>query len=108
MQILMDVYRLLPKLPDEEKYGLRSQLRRAAISIPLNIAEGYGRGTRRDYAHFVTNSRGSTLELDNALDICVMLGFLKAEQCHPIQVELSQIERMLTSLRLKLLAMQVK
>lgn len=64
------VYDAVEQLPQEELYGLSSQMRRAVVSIASNIAEGAGRGSRRDYLHFVYIARGSAYELETQLIIC--------------------------------------
>ncbi len=69
MQLAKDVYRLTDQFPRREEYRMTSQLIRAAISIPANIAEGNSRGTRRDYAHFVSIARGSAAELETLLQL---------------------------------------
>jgi four helix bundle protein len=60
MQVVVELYKLLPLLPSDERYGLRSQLRRAAVSVPLNIAEGYGRGSRKDWNLILHSTSSST------------------------------------------------
>jgi four helix bundle protein len=62
MDMVQSVYQLSSTFPKHELYGLTSQLRRAAVSAPANIAEGHGRGTRRDYANFIAIAKGSILE----------------------------------------------
>lgn len=103
MQLARDIYAITAKLPDDERFGLRSQLRRAACSIPMNIAEGYGRGTRKDYAHFVGIAKGSALEIETALELCVMLHQLDGRQVEEVQRRVLEIVAMLSALRLRLL-----
>ena len=74
-QLVIQVYRISKSLPAEELYGLISQLRRCAVSIPSNIAEGYMRGTR-EYVHFLKIALGSAAELETQLSICKNLGYL--------------------------------
>lgn len=69
MELVVEIYQLTGKFPKEEKYGLASQMRRAAISIPSNIAEGRMRGTRKDFGHFLLNSYGSGAELETQIGI---------------------------------------
>lgn len=70
------VYALAKKLPVEERYALSDQIRRAAVSIPSNIAEGNGRTSTKDYAHFLSIARGSLFEVMNQLEIADDLGYL--------------------------------
>jgi len=71
------VYEITKLFPEEEKYGLTSQLRRAAVSIPSNIAEGWGRGTKANYANFLKIARGSLLEIETQLIISERLEYIK-------------------------------
>ena len=67
-------------LPQEERFVLVDQMRRAAISIPSNIAEGYGRNTTKEYVRFLSIARGSRYELETQLRICIMLDYITDEQ----------------------------
>lgn len=71
-----EVYALVKLLPPEEKYALGDQIRRAAVSIPSNIAEGNGRASNKDYAHFLSIARGSPFETVNQLEIAADLGYI--------------------------------
>jgi four helix bundle protein len=104
MDLVVNVYELAEQFPSDEKYGLKSQLRRAACSVPLNIAEGHGRGTRRDYAHFVVTARGSLMEVDTALDLAVRLRYVHISQIEPLRQEIVEIDKMLTKLRDRLVS----
>lgn len=77
------VYALSSKLPRDEQFGLISQMRRAAVSVPANIAEGAARGSRKEFAHFLTIARGSLSELDTLLIICGELGYLTEPELEP-------------------------
>jgi len=79
MDLVVSVYRLSGELPATEKYGLASQLQRSAVSIPANIAEGYGRSHRGDYIHHLSIARGSLAELETHLTLVVRLGFVARE-----------------------------
>ncbi len=72
------VYEATAAFPKDEVYGLRQQVRRAAVSVPSNIAEGYGRGSRKDYVHFLQTARGSLYEVQTQLYLPEDLGFLTA------------------------------
>jgi len=79
-QISMDqavqVYRLTKSIPRDEQFGLISQLRRAATSVPLNIAEGNGRSSKKEYSRFLSIARGSALEVRTALELAFRLEYL--------------------------------
>lgn len=96
------IYRLSRDFPPEELYGLSSQLRRAAVSIPSNIAEGHGRGTRRDHRHFVGIARGSTLELQTQLAIAAELGLVRLALMGTVRTQAEEIGKMLWGLLRKL------
>lgn len=76
MEFAEHVYRVQQSFPAEERYGLCDQLRRAAVSIPSNIAEGRGRDTAKDFSHFLTLARGSLNEIATQLELAVRLGYL--------------------------------
>ena len=99
MDLVVEVYALIKKLPKEELFGLSSQMRRAAVSIPSNIAEGYGRHSQRELLRFLTIAVGSTSELETQLIICQQLGYLSAEDYQLLQCSLSSIAKMLNALK---------
>lgn len=76
MDFVEDVYKALKFFPVEERYGICDQIRRAAVSIPSNIAEGLGRDSNTDFAHFLTIARGSLFEVATQLEISSRLGYL--------------------------------
>jgi four helix bundle protein len=80
MELATAAYKVAQKLPREENYALADQIRRSAVSVPSNIAEGYGRGSAKDYARFLSIARGSRYELETQLLLCVELGYVKEEE----------------------------
>ena len=99
MDIAREVYRLTPKLPGEERYSMRSQITRAAVSIPANVAEGWSRETLRDKAHFFAIAQGSLGETDTLLTLCEDFGWFPADETASLRSLLDEVSRMLTSLR---------
>ena len=75
MRLVVLIYKLTEQFPKSELYGLVSQMRRASVSIPSNIAEGKMRGTRKDYRHFLLNTFGSSAELETQIEIAKQLSF---------------------------------
>ena len=100
IQLVVEVYKLTKTLPEEEKYGLISQMRRAAVSIPSNIAEGSGRNSTKEYVRFVNISRASLSELDTQLIICKELSFVSDTKT--IDGLINEIGKMLYRLNEKL------
>ena len=91
-----DIYRATQTFPKDEQYGLTSQLRRAAVSIPSNIAEGQGRLTRGEFRQFLGHAKGSLCEVETQLVIARNLGYLTESQ--PLLDKLSEVARMLNGL----------
>lgn len=94
--------RLARTLPPEERFGLRSQLSRAAVSVPSNVAEGWSRESRRDKAQFLAIAQGSLSELHTQLMLCERLEWFDAQPLLPIYGLIDEVSRMLTTLRRKL------
>jgi len=92
------VYQIAAQLPIHEKYGLASQLRRGAISVASNIAEGYGRGSKQDYIRFLKIARGALFELRTQLMFARDFSYLTQEDFSQVETELIECERILTGL----------
>lgn len=98
MELAYMVYDLVKILPREEQYSLSDQMRRAVISIPSNISEGYYRNTTREYIRFLSISKGSLGELETQLYLCEGLGYANKEKTAPILQKCDEIGKMLTVL----------
>jgi four helix bundle protein len=103
MELVVEIYRLSRKLPTEERYGLVSQIRRAAISVALNIAEGSGRHARGDFLHFLSIARGSLRELECIVAIVERLGLSRSSDLETARALADRVGRMLNRLRRSLL-----
>ena len=102
LEIVNDIYKATKKFPKDELYCLTSQIRRAAISIPANIAEGWGRGTTKNYIQFLEISRGSLFELITLIIISHNQEYISKEDSDEIENKLNEIGRMLNALITKL------
>jgi four helix bundle protein len=102
MDLTVDIYKLAKSLPESEKYGLRSQMQRAASSIPMNIAEGYGRRKRGEYLQHLSYARGSLAELETQLILVSRLDMLDRDTIKPVWTQADEIGRMLLALMSKL------
>ena len=96
------IYSIVKKLPKEERYSLIDQMRRSAISIPSNIAEGKSRNSINEYRHFVGIAKGSAAELETQLLICVQIGYLSKEDIKEVLGLLDEVSKMLAKLNLAL------
>ena len=92
------VYRCTERFPQSELYGLRAQLRRAAVSVPSNVAEGQGRLTRGEFQQFLGHARGSLLEVETQLAIAVDLGYLSRDDFKSLEGQISEVSRLLNGL----------
>jgi four helix bundle protein len=101
------VYRLCRKLPGEERYGFSQQMKRAAVSIPANIAEGYGRRTLGDYLRFISIANGSLKEVETLLLLTRKLGLLQASDTSKALAATDELGRMLTVLVRRLTTRQM-
>ena len=98
MEWTKNIYSLMEKLPKKERYGLNDQLRRSSSSVPLNIAEGNGRYSNKDFTRFLYNARGSLFETITCLKLAVKLGYLKNSEIHDSIKEAHKIHQKLEGL----------
>ena len=98
MDLVDSIYTMTQAFPDPERFELISQLRRAAVSIPSNIAEGYGRSHRKECIQHVSIARGSLMELETQVIVAVRQSFIGREQARPTWEIAQEVGRMLTRL----------
>ena len=104
MDMAVLVYTAARDLPSHERFGLSQQVTRSAASVAANIAEGNARGTTRDYAHFLSIARGSLMETETFLSLAVRLDYLQADTIAATMALITEIDRILLTIRRKLLA----
>ena len=102
MELTVAIYKLTQAFPREEMFGLTSQLRRSAISVPSNIAEGHGRMNPREFQHFLLIARASNCELQTQLELSGTLGLADAQLLATAQSTSNEVEKMLLGLLSKL------
>lgn len=100
--LVKNIYLLTQAFPDAERFGLVSQMRRAVVSIPSNIAEGQARHTRREFIQFLSHAEGSVAELETQVILGVELGYCALSDTHEITGLTTELSKMLDSLRRKL------
>ena len=98
VEMVISVYRLTQAFPKEELYGLSSQIRRSAVSVGSNIAEGQGRLSKKDFRHFLSQARGSLFELETQLVIACRLGYISEADLQAILKQTGAINAMLSGL----------
>ncbi|MGH7146795.1 MAG: four helix bundle protein [Nitrospiraceae bacterium] len=98
LELVTDVYKLTGAFPAHERYALVDQMRRAAVSIPCNVAEGAARQTKKEFAQFLHVARGSLSELDTQLEIAGRLGYMPAEGQRSLQSSCEAVDRLLNGL----------
>jgi four helix bundle protein len=91
----LEIYKITKGFPDEEKYGLTSQLRRAAVSVPSNISEGYGRKTTPEYIQFLYIAYGSICEIETQILLSGDLGYISNGRLEMLKEGIREVERML-------------
>ena len=99
MELVTEIYRATRSFPKDELYQLVSQLRRAAVSVPSNLAEGHGRNSRKEFHHFIGQARGSLAEVETQVEIAKNLGFLRPDCTSELLMKIAEVGRMLTGLR---------
>jgi four helix bundle protein len=97
MALITNCYTISANFPNDEQFGLTSQIRRCAISIPSNISEGFGRGTNKEYYRFLTISLGSLFEFQTQIEIAYNLKYISLEKFNKLYEDSRELERMLTS-----------
>jgi four helix bundle protein len=102
MELVQLIYLHTTKLPKEEDFGLKAQLRRAAVSIPSNIAEGLTRATRKDKVHFLNIAQASLSELDTQIELCKNLKYVDYDTFCLIEEKVVEVSRILSGLTRKL------
>jgi four helix bundle protein len=98
MAFAREIYAITQAFPKSEMFGLTSQMRRSAVSVPSNIAEGHGRLSDKSFALFLGNARGSLFELETQLELAWSLGLVDKELREPLLKEINEIARMLNGL----------
>ena len=102
VDLAIEIYCLVKQLPKEETYALSDQMRRAAVSVPSNIAEGHGRDSSKEFVRFLSMSRGSLRELATQLEISYRIHYIEREIYDETNERIIEIDKMLTSLATKL------
>ncbi|MEA3279580.1 MAG: four helix bundle protein [Thermodesulfobacteriota bacterium] len=97
-KLCLEIYRITAKFPKEERYGLTSQIRRSVVSIPSNIAEGYGRKTTPEYIRFLYIAYGSNCELETQILLSGDLDYIKTGKLKILREGIGEVERMLKAL----------
>ncbi len=102
VDLAIDIYQMLGNFPGEEKYGLVSQIKRSAVSIPSNIAEGAGRFTSKQFVQFLSNANGSACEMDTQLIIANRVGYIDLIVYEQLEDRINKIQRKIFNLTQKM------
>ena len=102
LDLVVDIYKTTFYFPTEEKYGLISQMRKCAVSIPSNIAEGAGRNSDKEFCHFLSNAHGSSYELETQVLVSERLELISKEASEDLCNKITEIQKMNYSLQTKL------
>ncbi|MDP4220849.1 MAG: four helix bundle protein [Bacteroidota bacterium] len=98
MDLVEDIYKLTKTLPPEEQYGLKSQIRRCAVSLPSNIAEGHGRKGNKEFMHHLSIAKGSLSELETQLILCVRLEYVSRADLKPVWNRAQTLSKLISGL----------
>jgi len=98
MELVTGIYKATAGFPKDELFGLTSQLRRAAVSIPSNVAEGQGRLSEKEFRHFLGQARGSLMEVETQLQIAENLGYMQKEHANKLLESCAEVGRILNGL----------
>jgi four helix bundle protein len=98
IELVTSIYEVTRTFPQDEEYGLKSQLRRAAVSVPSNIAEGLTRKTKKDKLHFLNIAQGSLSEIDTQVEICLNMKYFNYTLYESIELQLIEIQKLLSGL----------
>ena len=99
MSLVTEIYKVTRSFPREELFGLTSQLRRAAVSVPSNLAEGYARNSRNEFRHFIGQARGSLAEIETQVEIAKSLSFLDKRTADMLLAKIDELSRILAGLK---------
>lgn len=99
MELVTAIYKVTREFPKDELYGLTTQLRRAAVSVPSNLAEGHGRNSRKEFHQFIGQARGSLVEAETQLEIARNLGYLDQATADDLLTKANEVGRLINGLR---------
>lgn len=99
MAMVTDIYKITVFFPNEERFGLSSQMRRAAVSVPSNIAEGHGRKATAAYLNHLSIAYGSLMELETQIQIAVRLNYIQEDKASALMAQTDEIGKMLSGLK---------
>jgi len=98
VELVTEIYKMTEGFPKKEEFGITSQLRRAAISVPSNIAEGLTRKTKKDKLHFLNIAQASLSEIDTQIEISLRLGYVSQQVYEDVEIRVVEVEKLLSGL----------